>query len=140
LDKIRCEKIACCFKEEKSAKSAAMTLIPNVYNNPGSTGSIRQDLTSNLVGKLITQGQCLSVSAPNNFGKSYFLRQLLTTSALASHTNLLIVHIDCNLRADDSQQAFYELVLKELLATFNNQKLTALYRELVPSPSYFAYQ
>jgi hypothetical protein len=100
----------------------------------------REDLASNLVGHLITQGHCLSVSAPNNFGKSHFLRLLATVATSASHNNLVPVYLDCNLRADDSQQALYVLLLKELLAVFKHRELDNLYRELVASPTSSSFQ
>lgn len=117
-----------------------MTLTPHVYKTARSSDSTREDFSSTLIENLITLGECLSVSAPNNFGKSYFLRQLLTTSAQTSHTNLCMVYIDCNLRADDSQQAFYELILKELLVVFKNNELEALYLELVANLTRSSFQ
>jgi len=72
----------------------------------------RAGLLEWLVGELATRGNCYSVSAPSNFGKSFFLRRLAAKSSPA----LLFAYIDLNLRADDTAQSFYELILRELLS------------------------
>lgn len=103
----------------------------------------RANLSACLIGKINVSERCLSVSAPNNFGKSHFLRQLVATSALnrrEEEGSPLLIYVDCNLRADDTQQALYELVLKELMAVFNSSELLALYSELafIPVPQPFS--
>lgn len=86
--------------------------------------------------KLLCTNQCLSISSPNNFGISTLLREL---SHLSDTPELLMVYFDFNLRADDSTQAFYELVQRQLLHSFKAkelpcEKLEALYR-LYSSPA-----
>lgn len=79
--------------------------------------------------ELAEKGSCYSLSAPSNFGKSSFLRQL----AVRSHPTLLFVYVDLNLRADDTPQAFYELILRELLSLpllANNERLQASYAQV----------
>lgn len=78
--------------------------------------------------------QCFALSAPGNFGKSFWLRSL----AYATPTSLeyLSVYVDLNLRAADSVQAFYELIVRRLLITLKTRaikyppKLEELYSEL----------
>jgi hypothetical protein len=82
--------------------------------------------------------RCLSVSSPNNFGKSTLLRELAQPPSVPD--KLLLIYIDFNLRADDSTQAFYELILRQLLQVFRDnrlpvEKLENFYESLICSIS-----
>jgi hypothetical protein len=64
-------------------------------------------------------GQCCSVVAPSNMGKSVLLRSLLASEvreacALAGPDLPLTVFVDC-LEAGDSEHAFYEVLLRRVL-------------------------
>ena len=80
----------------------------------------------------------LSLSSPNNFGKSTLLKEFAQSSVVSD--KLIPVYIDFNLRADDSAQAFYELVLRQMLPVFKANRLPVeqlerLYESLTcPSP------
>lgn len=67
----------------------------------------------------IRQGWCCSVVGPSNTGKSFLLRSLTTTQvrqscARAGQPAPVMVFIDC-LEAGDSEQAFYELLLRRTI-------------------------
>lgn len=87
----------------------------------------RSALVEAVIRKLATSDECISLSAPNNFGKSSLLRRLLQVyqadPTSFSPVPLKIVYVDCNLRADDTAQAFYELILRSL-TSLENQFLT----------------
>ncbi len=46
--------------------------------------SSRAELLRYVLQELATTGRCFSVSAPNNFGKSHFLRRLTSAAPTAS--------------------------------------------------------
>jgi len=107
-------------------------------------------LTEELRAKLASESHCLSVSAPNNFGKSTLLRKLArseteTETDANPKAGLLMVYLDFNLRADDSPQAFYELILRGLVDGFKTrvndwpgEKLQGWYERLI-SPAASAF-
>lgn len=103
-----------------------------------SVSSNRQSLLDNLAKNLSQTAHCCSISGPGNIGKSFFLRQLEATSSLTSANSVLFVFIDGNLRADNSPQAFYELVLRSISPKLNPQivipenlaSFSELYKEL----------
>lgn len=78
--------------------------------------------------------QCFALSAPGNFGKSFWLRNL--TGTTSASFKFLPVYIDLNLRADNSLQAFYELIVRTLLTSLKTnaikypQELEEFYNEL----------
>jgi hypothetical protein len=64
----------------------------------------------------IRQGQCCSVVAPSNMGKSLLLKSLPSDEvrlacASAQRQTPVMVFVDC-LEADDNEHAFYELLLR----------------------------
>ncbi len=74
---------------------------------------------------------CLSLSSPNNFGKSALLRQI---ALRLDAPDLLPIYLDFNLRADDSTQAFYELIFRKLIAGCHKRKLAAELLNLLGLP------
>ncbi len=92
---------------------------------------IRAEIIERLRHDLTHSESCFSVSGPGNCGKSSLLRDF----GRAENGPLLApIYIDCNLRADDSTPAFYELVLRALLANPKlpgREKLNDAYNQLV---------
>ena len=77
----------------------------------------RAELASVLLARLSETTASISLSAPNNFGKSALLRQVVANhlEATTRQSSLLkLVYVDFNLRADDSVQAFYEVILRAI--------------------------
>lgn len=86
-----------------------------------------------LIGGLERTTHSFSISAPNNFGKSDFLRQLSAVCATTSEI-LIPVYVDCNLAAGENATGFYEVVLRNLLPNIEGPTAAALsqpYRQLL---------
>jgi hypothetical protein len=107
-------------------------------------------LLTELSQTLTTSGRCFSLSAPNNFGKSTLLRQLAHYLSSSNPTrSVFAVYVDCNLCADDTDQAFYALVVRSLLATLpasvnqNDPELEArlrvLYDQVITAKADFGF-
>ncbi|MBI4319443.1 MAG: winged helix-turn-helix domain-containing protein [Chloroflexi bacterium] len=79
--------------------------------------------------RAIQRGECCSVVGISNVGKSFLLRSL-TLEAIRQgctdpgNASLLIVFVDC-LEACDSEQAFYELVVRRMLEDAEVCRLSA---------------
>lgn len=90
---------------------------------------VYSEVLAELKTRLVNTSRCFSISAPANFGKSSLLRELAAGTSPPE-----LIYIDCNLRAEDSAQAFYELVLRSLLGTLDSStatKLEPLYQQVI---------
>ncbi len=110
-------------------------LRPTLACNWTSETYSRKEILGFFLSALAETEDCFSLSSPGNFGKSSLLRELAATG---SSRDLLFLFIDCNLRADNSPQAFYELILRILLPElkFNPQlasRAQVLYDQLLGS-------
>jgi hypothetical protein len=79
---------------------------------------VREEDLQHVIG-WIRQGECCSVVAPSNMGKSVLLKSLLEEEvrracAPGERRVLAPVFVDC-LEAGDSEQAFYELLLRRIV-------------------------
>ena len=78
---------------------------------------VREEELRHVIG-WIRQGECCSVVAPSNMGKSHFLKSLLEEEvrqacALETGRAPVMVFVDC-LEAGDSEHALYELLLRRI--------------------------
>lgn len=93
--------------------------------------------------RCLRQGQCCSMVGPSNTGKSLLLRSLLTEElrqrcARPGAEAPIVAFVDC-LEAGDSEQAFYELLLRRIveeltdaqLAGSTTDTLRALHRDVL---------
>jgi hypothetical protein len=90
---------------------------------PYSGAIIREDL-QNWIIQTLSRGECCSIVGPSNTGKSLLLRMLLdkTTQKRSWSSGItppLLVFIDCLDCAGESELAFYELILRRIHQTLD---------------------
>jgi hypothetical protein len=111
--------------------------------------SLRREDSSYIVQR-VSDGDCCSVVAPSNTGKSYLLRSLVNPAVqqelLAGKArDLFIVYVDFNLMLEATEQGFYELILRCLAEELTQRqtpgssldRLQSAYKTLVAPPTAF---
>jgi DNA-binding winged helix-turn-helix (wHTH) protein len=105
----------------------------------------RTDLQSYLFDQT-ARSRCVSLVGVSNIGKSTLLRDFRQTQVRAAlrpdlSDDFHIFHIDCNRMLEESEQAFYELILRVLLQSLQNNDPTLrasiqrAYDQLIAPPS-----
>jgi len=93
----------------------------------------REQEISRLIDHL-REAECCSVVGMSNVGKSEFLRatcqfEIRPHRSRGSKRAYLLVYIDLNLMLEMTEQGFYELVIRSLLAELNKQDVEAALRD-----------
>jgi hypothetical protein len=82
----------------------------------------------------LRDGDCCSVVGMSNVGKSELLRAACQFDVQPEHlqgsqANYLLVHIDLNLMLEMTDQGFYELIVRSLLAALESRSVDAHFRD-----------
>jgi DNA-binding winged helix-turn-helix (wHTH) protein len=102
--------------------------------------------------EMLSVGRSVSVIGLSNFGKSTLLRQMVMPQVAQAYQQFaarpaLFVHIDCNRMLEMSAQGFYEVILRAILETLDEDpaesralydQIESFYNKVVNSQSSFA--
>ncbi len=96
----------------------------------------------------VLEGNCAAIIGLSNMGKSALLRELYAPATHAllmdgRNDDYLFVYVDCNLMAERSEQALYEVTLRSIIAALRRADspialiagLSDLYRTVVEPPA-----
>ena len=94
---------------------------------------IREDLQSWIL-QILSRGECCAIVGPSNTGKSSLLRTLVDHSTRkiswpSGETPPLLVFIDCLDCAGESELAFYELILRRIHQTMDQNHFEKRYMD-----------
>jgi len=114
-------------------------------SKPAKSFLARSDLLTFLFERT-SKARCVSLAGVSNVGKSALLRDFRDPVVQARLYPLLdaqssIFHIDCNRMLEESEQAFYELILRVLLQTLAQDdpalraRIQQAYEQLIDPPS-----